>query len=678
MKVTPMHVLVTRPIQDAEPLIARLGELGVEASAEPLISIVIKEGAKPKLSGVQGILATSANGIRAFAALEQTRELPVYAVGDATAQAAVEAGFERVESAGGDVDALAELVAARVEPAAGALLHVAGTKLSGNLGETLEEKGFTYLRSVLYEAIAATGMTSGTAGAIREGRFDGVLFFSPRTAEHFVILARKARLVRACSGLSAFCLSHAVAEQVGAISWRDVYVAEHPDQESLLALLGEKSHGPRSEMSDLPKKDDQTAIVDETNVTDVTPMTIDAESESGISADEAASAAESDEAPEPETLAHAGPARTLTRRSVVPSVIIWVLLFVAVLGGAIYAARPFWSPYADAYIQALQKDPFQDPRMDSLSERLAALEGIAKDSQPSNDAVSELEERRTEISDRVGKLVARVNDLEGSLASVKRLVEATTLPLEAADARKSLDELKERIARLESSDAVSGLKADIEHLGVESNRISASVEEISSRMYGLEDAGEMAVGASDEARETILAAEQLREILRSAAPFTGELRALRDAAGDKADLAKIADELAPYAGSGISPLATLRGRFAGVAKQIVAAANRLEGDGWVAAAVNRLSTLVSVRRTDAGTDENSVDAAVANAEIAVRDGDLMGAVTALQTLDGAAAEAAAPWLADAQARVIAEHSMAVLHVHAVALMTPALTTPAEK
>ena len=677
-----MHVLVTRPSQDAEPLIARLGELGVAASAEPLFSIAIKEGAKPKLSGVQGLLATSANGIRAFAALEVTRELPVYAVGDATAQAAVEAGFERIESAGGDVEALAELVAVRVDPAKGALLHVAGTELSGNLGKTLKEKGFTYRRSVLYEATVATGLTSGTEGAIREGRLDGVLFFSPRTAERFVALARKARLVRACSGLSAFCLSHAVAEQVGAISWREVHVAERPDQETLLALLGKKSHGPRSEMSDSPKIDDPTEIVDETNDTDVTPKTIDVEAESETSVDEATptsgAAAKSDEASAPETPADASPARTLTRRSVVPSVVIWVLLFVAVLGGAIYAAWPFWSPYADAYIQALQKDPFQDPRMDSLSERLAALEGTAKDSQPSNDALSELEARRTEISDRVGTLVARVNDLEGSLASVKQLVEATTLPLEAADARKSLDELKERIARLEGSDAVSGLKADIEKLGVESNRISASVEDISSRMYGLEDASEMAVGASGKVRETILAAEQLREVLKSAAPFASELQALRGAAGDKADLAKIANELAPFAGSGIPPLATLREGFDGVAKRIVAAANRMEGDGWVAAAVNRLSTLVSVRRTDAGTDENSVDAAVAKAEIAVREGNLMGAVTALQSLDGAPAEAVAPWLADAHARVIAEHSMAVLHVHAVSMMTPSSATPAEK
>jgi len=366
-----------------------------------------------------------------------------------------------------------------------------------------------------------------------------------------------------------------------------------------------------------------------------------------------------------------GPARTLSRRSVVPAIILWSSLLVAVLGGAIYAAQPFWAPYADAYIQALQKDPFQDPRMSSLSDRLATLETIAEENKKSKDALTELEGRRAEISDRVGALVARVGDLEGSLAAVKNMVEATTLPLEANDARKSLDELQMRIARLENSGTVSDLEADVEKIGVESDRISASVEDITSRIHGLEQAGEMAVGASAEARGTILAAERLREVLRTAAPFSDELGAFRDVvSADQADLAKVADDLAPFATSGIPPLATLRERFGAVARTIVASDLRMEGDGWMATLVNRISSLVSVRRTGTDVGENSVDGAVARAERAVGEGDLMGAVTALQALEGAAAEAAAPWLADARARTIAEGAMVVLHVNAVSLMSP--------
>ncbi|MBL6928401.1 MAG: uroporphyrinogen-III synthase [Rhodospirillales bacterium] len=643
-----MHVLVTRPVLDAGPLIALLGERGIEASAEPLISIEIKENAKPKLSGVQGLLATSANGIRAFAALEPSRSRIVYAVGDATAKAAAEAGFERIESAGGDVETLAALVVKRADPSAGALLHIAGTKLSGNLGKMLTEKGFTYRRSVMYEATAVDRFTSETVDAIRQGRIDGVLFFSPRTAETFVTLVRKSRLVRACGAISAYCLSQAVAERAGAIPWRDVHVAKRPDQGALLDLFGTKTDGFLSEMSDSQKKAEKAKIID-----DAAPVTPDTKT----SADDQPAAVDV--------------ARTLSRRSIVPAIIIWSLLVVAVLAGATYAARPFWEPYTDAYFQALQKDPFQDPRMSSLSDRLAALENLAEESKKSNDALTELEGRRAEISDRVGALVARVGDLEGSLAAVKTMVEATTLPLEADDARKSLDELQKRIARLESSETVSVLEADVEKIGVESDRISASVKDIASRIQGLEKADDLAVGASGKARDTILAAGRLREVLRTASPFADELQVFRDAVADQVDLTKVADDLAPFAASGIPQLATLRERFGGVARKIVVSDLLMEGEGWMATVVNRLSSLVSVRRTGADAGEDTIDGAVAAAERAVGEGDLMGAVAALQSLKGAAAEAAAPWLADARARTIAERSMVVLHVHAVSLMSPA-------
>ena len=49
------------------------------------------------LDGVQALIATSANGVRAFAARDPRRSLPVCAVGDATARAASDAGFADVE-----------------------------------------------------------------------------------------------------------------------------------------------------------------------------------------------------------------------------------------------------------------------------------------------------------------------------------------------------------------------------------------------------------------------------------------------------------------------------------------------------------------------------------------------------------------------------------------------------
>ena len=229
-----MRLLLTRPKEDSDGLASALAGLGVESRIEPLLSVDFIGDAKVDLDGVQALLITSANGVRAFAHLERRRDIGVLAVGDASARAAREAGFTAVESASGDVDALAGLVKQRLNPKDGALLHVAGSVTAGDLAGLLERDGYTYKRAVLYSAGKAKALTLETVKAFRSGELDGVVFFSPRTAETFVSLARKARLQKTCGKLTAFCLSPAVAAQVSALKWKAVETAEKPEQDSLL------------------------------------------------------------------------------------------------------------------------------------------------------------------------------------------------------------------------------------------------------------------------------------------------------------------------------------------------------------------------------------------------------------------------------------------------------------
>ena len=102
-----MRLLVTRPAEDAAPLAALLEEKGHEVTLEPLLTIEPVDNAVLDFEGVQALLITSANGVRAFAERNAERDLPVLAVGDASASVARELGFTNVESATGDVAALA-------------------------------------------------------------------------------------------------------------------------------------------------------------------------------------------------------------------------------------------------------------------------------------------------------------------------------------------------------------------------------------------------------------------------------------------------------------------------------------------------------------------------------------------------------------------------------------------
>lgn len=232
-----MRLLVTRSREDAAPLAERLRRLGAEPVLEPLLFIDDVDGPALDLDGVQALLVTSANGVRAFARRDDGRSLAVYAVGDASARAARDAGFIHVESASGDVDALALVVAQKLDPGAGSLLHVAGSKVAGDLKGMLEKHGFDYRRQVLYEARKADRLSSETTQALGNGEVDGVLFFSPRTAAVFAALAAGAGLGDACREVTALCLSPAVAARIEDIDWRDIWVADRPEQASLLETV---------------------------------------------------------------------------------------------------------------------------------------------------------------------------------------------------------------------------------------------------------------------------------------------------------------------------------------------------------------------------------------------------------------------------------------------------------
>jgi uroporphyrinogen-III synthase len=234
-----MRVLVTRPREDAAALTAALEARGHAVTLEPLLTIVPRDPVDwpAGQEAAQALLLTSANGARAFARCDARRALPVYAVGEASAAAARELGFGTVITAGGDVDDLAALVAARLDPAAGPLLHPAAGKLAGDLQGALAAAGFTVLRAVLYDAVPATALSQPTVDAINRGVIDAVTFFSPRTAAAFVSLVEAARLQAGCGGIAAVCLSPAVATALDRLAWREVAVAAQPDQAALLAAL---------------------------------------------------------------------------------------------------------------------------------------------------------------------------------------------------------------------------------------------------------------------------------------------------------------------------------------------------------------------------------------------------------------------------------------------------------
>jgi uroporphyrinogen-III synthase len=177
-----MKILVTRPEPDASRLATKLRALGHETTLAPMMRIDNLSGTKINTDNVQALLVTSANGARALGRATAFRNITVYAVGEASADAVRGEGFDEVVSAAGDVPSLAKKVIADCTHKKGKLIHIAGTEVAGDLSGLLKVAGFECERAVLYETKITQEFDTKLIGQLKAHLFDVALFYSPRTA----------------------------------------------------------------------------------------------------------------------------------------------------------------------------------------------------------------------------------------------------------------------------------------------------------------------------------------------------------------------------------------------------------------------------------------------------------------------------------------------------------------
>jgi uroporphyrinogen-III synthase len=229
-----MRIWVTRASPGAEATAARLTELGHQPLVAPLLVARPIAGARLDFRGVGALAFTSANAIAAFAARYPlgARNLPVFAVGEATATAARNAGFMEVASADGDVHALARLILEARGSFRGTVLHPSPREPAGDLAGALNAGGVEASSTPIYETVEAATLPAPAAAALVEEALDAVLLHSPKAARALVRLTSGL-----ASGLHAFALSEACAAPLRAAGFASVAVSAHPAEPDLLALL---------------------------------------------------------------------------------------------------------------------------------------------------------------------------------------------------------------------------------------------------------------------------------------------------------------------------------------------------------------------------------------------------------------------------------------------------------
>lgn len=215
------RLLLLRPEPGLTASLERARALGLEVISCPLFRVESLDWDAPDPERYDALLLTSANAVRhAEAKLGELARLPVHAVGQATANAARDAGL-KVETVGsGNVEELLAML-----PSSLRLLQLAGED-HRDVGDARIDRRIVY-----------------RAGEIAEPQLpplDGLVIavHSPRAGARLAELSGK----RSLAVIAA--ISDAAAAACGE-GWEEVSVSAEPNDKSLLALAASLCHKSR-------------------------------------------------------------------------------------------------------------------------------------------------------------------------------------------------------------------------------------------------------------------------------------------------------------------------------------------------------------------------------------------------------------------------------------------------
>jgi len=686
-----MRVLVTRPKEDAERLATPLRALGASVFTEPMLVIMPVPGPNVDLAGVQAALLTSANGARSLGAAVDRRDIPVFAVGGQTARVARDQGFTTVHSAQGNVEDLALLVADRLDPADGALVHAAGSTRAGDLAGALAAHGFTVRVARLYDARPTAALSQELAADLKAGAVDAAVFFSPRTAKIFADHVRRAELSGDLGNLWAYALSPAVAANLEQLTLGKVRVAERPAQEDLLALL-EADIRSGALVSNSEVQAAQAGVA-----ADEAPETVEVTEAARPVAGSSAEDAPADEEPSTDDRTHedgeaayggsagagagaggagddADAADRQAERHTLRTLALWVVALLLLAAGA-FGSMPWWKPWVPPSYQVLlpgypdaggmlsapavveARLEVQDAEVAILRDRIDQLaEGLSSDLETLASRVEAIEARVARIKDAgagAGVANSRQTDAAAMEAAVDGTIAAALAPL-----RKQLADL---------DDAVAGLRDDQQALADEAPAEDPEVGALRSDLTALAGRVDVLAAAMPRINTRInpgavalmMRIAVLRDRVRDGRPYADALAPVAaDPALDERP-SQALSTLSAHADTGISTLDGLRRRFEPMSMEVAHNAIVPEGEDWWEKTLANILSSVTVRRTD-GLPTGGTLGHLSQATVRLADNDLSGAVDALGLLEGPAAGAAAEWLADARAHLAVDAALASL------------------
>lgn len=256
-----------------------------------------------------------------------------------------------------------------------------------------------------------------------------------------------------------------------------------------------------------------------------------------------------------------------------------------------------------------------------------------------------------------GTLSMRLTHLEGQMEALGAPDDLSVLVQKLQDLSRSVEGQSQLSASFaELQDTVLNMQGRVDSLDV------ALAEKTQEEDSALGETLEGVSGTDLKAAALLIGFSQLRTSLhRDNQPFEDDLAVLEKlVGGDNEELNAAIEKLAPKAAEGVLTTDGLSSEFKGLAGDIVFSSLKGEEVSMKEKATARLHDVLQVEKDGEALTGTDTQVTVEQAQALLDEGDVQGAVALLQTLDGAAAETAQPFIDEAQMTLAAQQLQSVL------------------
>lgn len=221
-----MNILITRPLIDAEDLMGKLFSLGHKIIHIPTLQVKPVTNQKCDAKNYDAFIFTSANAIRNLKLLNEDKKKLCFCVGSITEKIVRQKGYSNTISAGGNVNALKNIILNSDFDKKKKIAYFCGDYISTNLDLDLKREGYLIDKVINYSSEKIVDLNNENEKILNNHPPDIIFVYSKRSAESFVELVKKYTLNGLMTGSRVLCISEKVLNVFKQLGWKKLEVFE--------------------------------------------------------------------------------------------------------------------------------------------------------------------------------------------------------------------------------------------------------------------------------------------------------------------------------------------------------------------------------------------------------------------------------------------------------------------